>query len=500
MSIRNDATQTLLLADFQKSLSPKRDSIWLCLYFSKLALDVFDQPDDMRPLAVIEQRHVICANRDNLIPGLAIATAHALYSDLIAFERKPEREHEYLQHLAHWAYQFTPGIVIANCNSLLLEIGSCRRLHRGLHNLLKKIRRSLQQRKQSSVFGLARTPKAAWLLAQCNSNPALHSGVIDDELLKKQLASIPVTTLEIDANAQRALTEMGLTTLGALHALPTAALGKRFGKTFVDYMQKTAGTTADPQLFFKPLPRFQYGLTFIDGVAHRQMLLFPMKRLLQMLDDYLRARQLHCHTLHWQLFDAHYMQAEFSVELSRSGTQNRRNNLLDLSRIKLEQLPLLAAVFSLNLICEDFFEDDPTAQQLFPDENDQHETAIALFDRLQAKLGNNALQRINVQESHWPELAFCFDSPTILHRRSAPQPYHRPPWLLAQPQLLTQRNGKIIWQTPLTLLRGPERIGNHWWQEADNERDYYIASNTRGVICWIYRERDTQQWFLHGLF
>lgn len=521
-----------------------RDPLWLCLHFSRLSLDIFQQayePQtekdsiDSRPIAVVEQRRIHCANRDNLPPGLSLATAHALYPELLVIERKAERELEYLHQLAHWAYQFTPGVVIANRNSLLLEIGSCRQLHRGTHNLLKKIQRSLQQRNHQADFGLARTPKAAWLLAQCACEPALRNSVIDDDLLAQQLANIPIDRLEIATQSQQTLDQMGLTTFAALRDLPTAALGKRFGTVFVDYLQKVIGALPDPQLFFTPSPRFQYGLAFIDGIAQRQMLLFPMKRLLQSLDDYLRARQLHCHTLQWQLFDAHRLQAEFSIELSR--THNRWQNLLELSRIKLDQMPLEGMVFSLNLICENFFEAEPNAQALFPDENDRREASAALIDRLQARLGNDALQRIEVQESHWPEMAGQYKNqnrsvPTIRHSsqlfattrrkyvpigsgpesvpatvaannwddRLASEPFYRPLWLLPHPKPLAVNNNQPYWPTPLTLLRGPERIGNHWWHAEESERDYYIARNARGVVCWIYCEHPTQRWFLHGLF
>lgn len=520
-----------------KTLSSPHKSLWLCLHFSRLALDVFDLSDNVRAIAVIEQRFVHCANRDNLPAGLALATAHALHPDLLALERQPERERDYLHNLAHWAYQFTPGVVIANRNSLLLEIGSCRQLHRGTRNLLKKLRRSLQQRRQYADFGVAHTPKAAWLLAQCRCAPALRDDCMDDDLLQHQLAITPIEILEIDVDAQRALQQMGLTALGALRNLPMAALGKRFGENFVDYLQKIDGEKSDPQVFFAPAPHFQYGLAFIDGIPQRQMLLFPMKRLLQSLHDYLRARQLHCHTLHWQLFDAHHVQAEFSIELSR--TQNHWHNLLELSRLKLEQVPLTASIFSINLFCEDFFEATPTAQQLFPDENDQHEAAGALIDRLQARLGKDALQRLEMQESHWPELAWRSENRVPANRRStvlfattrrafseikgvpigseassmtptvaanntadrlASVQSIKPFWLLPEAQPLPQRDNQPCWPTPLILLRGPERIDNHWWQEKVQERDYYIARNERGVICWIFHERETQRWFLHGLF
>lgn len=483
--------------DSSAPAAPPRQPLWLCLHFDRLALDVFALHGDTRAIAVIEQRQIHCSNRDNLPAGIALATAQALHPALLALERQPERERDYLHQLAHWAYQFTPNVVIDQNNSLLLDIGSCLLLYRGARNLLRTIRQSLQQRQQHAHCGLARTPKAAWLLAQCGCQPALRGQRVDEALLQNQLAQIPVAALQIDIAARRALAQMGLTTLRALLDLPGAALGKRFGSAFIDYLQKIAGHSPDPQQFFTPAARFQHGLTFIDGVAQRQMLLFPMKRLLQMLDDYLRARQLHCHTLHWQLFDAHQLQGEFSVELSR--TQTRWPDLLELSRLKLEQIERIAPVFSVHLSCENFFEAAPVARQLFADANDQREAALSLLDRLQARLGKEALQRIAVSDSHWPELAWRqTDAKTSLSAIMCSST--RPLWLLPKPQPLPQRDNQPLWPTPLTLLRGPERLGNHWWQEQACERDYYIARNDRHIVCWIYRERATQRWFLHGLF
>jgi protein ImuB len=51
------------------------------------------------------------------------------------------------------------------------------------------------------------------------------------------------------------------------------------------------------------------------------------------------------------------------------------------------------------------------------------------------------------------------------------------------------------------LLAGPERIESGWWDGADVQRDYYIASDRHGARLWIYREcAGTKPWFLHGIF
>ena len=53
----------------------------------------------------------------------------------------------------------------------------------------------------------------------------------------------------------------------------------------------------------------------------------------------------------------------------------------------------------------------------------------------------------------------------------------------------------------LRLLAGPERIESGWWDGADVQRDYYVASDTHGARLWIYRECERpRRWFLHGIF
>ncbi|MFO0820539.1 MAG: DNA polymerase Y family protein [Pirellulales bacterium] len=47
---------------------------------------------------------------------------------------------------------------------------------------------------------------------------------------------------------------------------------------------------------------------------------------------------------------------------------------------------------------------------------------------------------------------------------------------------------------------GPERIETGWWRADAARRDYYRVATERGCRYWIYRDRATQRWHLHGLF
>ena len=88
-----------------------------------------------------------------------------------------------------------------------------------------------------------------------------------------------------------------------------------------------------------------------------------------------------------------------------------------------------------------------------------------------------------------------------------------PTWLLATPQPLSVQRHRPLYQGPLTLLAGPQRIEAAWWEpDATGTaaapaalRDYFVARSAQAGLLWIYRERLAQAgsepgWFLHGLF
>jgi protein ImuB len=65
---------------------------------------------------------------------------------------------------------------------------------------------------------------------------------------------------------------------------------------------------------------------------------------------------------------------------------------------------------------------------------------------------------------------------------------------------LQERSAQLFWHSALDIVRGPERIDNHWWEQTATARDYYIARAGDGRLCWIFREIDSGRWFAHGLF
>lgn len=72
----------------------------------------------------------------------------------------------------------------------------------------------------------------------------------------------------------------------------------------------------------------------------------------------------------------------------------------------------------------------------------------------------------------------------------------RPTLLLKNPMQLTRHmleKIKILTQYPV------ERIQSYWWKKWQ-ERDYYFGLSREGQLIWVFRDQETQSFYLHGYF
>jgi protein ImuB len=151
-----------------------------------------------------------------------------------------------------------------------------------------------------------------------------------------------------------------------------------------------------------------------------------------------------------------------------------------------------------------------------------------LVERLSVRLGEEALTRPHLVESHVPERAVDFqwhgrparvcDAATGSPRDKARarRPCHeplRPLQLLPVPieigvmvspsddrdgRPILFRNGSEVHH--LAHAMGPERIAGEWWRGHDRTRDYFDVEDDCGKRFWLFRVNETHRWFLHGFF
>lgn len=544
-------------------------SYWLGIYFPTLPLAVFQHCSQSQAFAVLEKQKVLLCNATasdlGVELGLKQSSALAICPSILFAERDLDKETKLLKVIAETLYQFSSQVIthtnIRQQHSIIVEVAGSLSLFGGIEKLLLAIRQCLQQLsfhhgEQEPSTGLphyvalAKTVKAAELLAraaaQGRPNTFGKPSAITDQFIHIDNAASesihallkPVSVRLLDCANQHisACDNLGITTIGQLYSLPMATLGRRFNKDFIHYLKQLDGKDADPRCFFQPPSFFYREFFYLDGIRNQQQLEQPISKLLQLLCDYLRIRQLSCQHLHWQF--TRFSKQKNTIEVRLSKASERHDALLDLSLLHIQQLPLDSPVENIALKVDQFIPLDVQAQTLFT--TSSHRQAISddnfhqLVDTLRARLGERGLQQLVLCDAHCPELANQLTPVTIQQKKIRQTPSNKmknagnknaipqPIWLLNPPEQLVQKHGQLFRHNErLTIVRGPERIDSQWWSERIF-RDYFIAVASHATnrdeakkirgFYWIYKEQNKQatqcnntndkgdKWYLHGIY
>ncbi|OWW19826.1 hypothetical protein AYR66_10265 [Noviherbaspirillum denitrificans] len=191
-----------------------------------------------------------------------------------------------------------------------------------------------------------------------------------------------------------------------------------------------------------------------------------------------------------------------SVEIALADAAWHEEHLTLLLRERLARLELAAPVIGLRLQADHVSPMEAPSGSLFPDPGSSPADYHRLLELLTARLGDRSVLAPSPRADHRPEVCNAWVPATTVTRPAPPPPHlERPFWMLETPIALMVRDHRPFYESPLRLVKGPERIECGWWDGQLVVRDYFVAQGDRGCY-WIYRERMGEEvcWFLQGLF
>jgi len=464
--------------------------LWLALHFHALSLEVFFRGAAVpEPLAVVEKQGsrtwvIACndaASACGVRVGMAAPAAQALTDGLIVRRRDPSAERESLAGLAVWAGRFTPSVSIEPPDGLLLEISTCLSLHRGLANLLKQARSGIGEMGYAAAMACAPSSHGAWLLAKAG----IEKAVRERARLEQILAALPVALLDQSQAVLEGLERVGANTLGECLRLPRGGVARRFGQTLIDELDRALGRLPEARAFFVPPASFERALELPAPVREAEALQFAARRLLPELEGYLTLRQAGVQEL--ELVCCHERRAHTVLKLGFAKPLRDTGRIQLLLRETLGRTRLPAAVHTLILRAPQVLPLSASCGDLF--QKSREADGDLLLERLRIRLGKDAVYGIETATDHRPEHAW---RPCQEQTSAAAANRHRPLWLLPQP--LPCHDGR------LKLTSGPERIESGWWDGGDATRDYYVAQDRNDAQLWVYCDRASGEWYVHGVF
>jgi protein ImuB len=457
----------------------------------------------------------------------------AVFPELVSVEHSAA----VLQRLCLHAQQFTSFVSIEPPNALLLEIKGSLKLLGPLETLHANIDACWRRLALPAHSATAPSTLAALWLARGG-----HPAVIEDlGTLPGHLAKLPIACTAWDIERLQTLRAMGVTRMGELLRLPRAGLARRLGPATVQDLDIALARQFAPRRAFVPRERFRARCDFETEIENTAYLEKALEPLIARCAEFLRERQAGVQALRLNL--RHRAGPATRVHLGLASITSERRRLMDVLAQKLGRLELEAPVRGMELVSGSLQLLSAGSLDVFAGLGGVggRDTAPQLVERLRARLGEDAVYGVASIPEHRPEAAWRRVhelSLTSVRRmsekmtdRGTGDGMPRPVWLLDAPLALSEPDMQECHHSGLVLEQGPERIESGWWDGRGVARDYYIARRisgarqcggrqpkltpvgapegrgprmgarqSHGAKLWVFQERQSKRWYLHGVF
>ncbi|MFN8389970.1 MAG: hypothetical protein U0136_06745 [Bdellovibrionota bacterium] len=401
------------------------------------------------------------------------------------------------------------------CN---LDITGCEKLFDGEVNLLRTLCRKIES---ADTFHLAAAPSvgSAWAFSRFGKN---RLTIISKQKLRDSLMTLPVAALRLDPKTLASLDEVNITHIEQLMKLTRSSLLSRFGPTVLKRIDQAFGIEEEPLLPMTFPGTLRAEKIFLTPLISLEGLQASGHKLLGLLLE--KLEHAHKKAAHLML-EVKTVQAPLQIkEIILSVPTTDKKHFSFLLSAQLEKLNMGLGIESLALSIFKTEDAAGVTENYLP----HHNEALAskkhvgnLLDILGEHLGEEKITTLVCNESHIPERSFSFQPLSVLSRKKTSDGLkmnedvcrERPSVLFHIPSpaqviaaLPDSPPSWLKWRDRRYRIKiglGPERIAPEWWgndPDLFRTRDYFKIQLQSGTWLWIFRELETQRWFIHGIW
>ena len=401
--------------------------------------------------------------------------------------------------LAAWCHQLTSKLSIAPPDGLLLEVQGSLKLFGGLEAIKCKLVDEIRSRNLPFNVSTAPTPLGALWLARHGS-----VDILDADGLRRHLCELPLEVTAWPDSVIALFADMGVSRIGDCLRLPRHGFARRAGLECREDLDKALGERVDPRIELGMPESLEWEIDLALESTNRALLLQAVERMLDRL--VVDLRRLQCQTQELEIGFYHRKRPATVKHLRLVQPAIEKARFLQPLSVQLEYMSLPAPVIGVSLRVPAIEALNIEAPKLFDcgvpaaDRSSQ----AGLIECLRGRLRPEEVFGLAVKAEHRPEKVWVkridLSSGTGLHEELSPWAHRRPLWLLPAPLPLADGIARFRYQGRVQALMGPERIQSGWWDGEDVGRDYYTAATEAGERLWVYRDRLSRAWYLHGIF
>jgi len=493
-------------------------------------------------------------------PGLPLAEARSMArplsqnrksweSEVAFFEWEPAAERQRLIRLAESLRRFAPVVGIDAMplpDCLLLDVTGCGILFGSESMLAEELLSEVHAHGFDARICISDSVASSWAFTHADGSSAKSSGASptsEDELQRLPILVIPpgqqidhagplsVSTMRLTPADCALLSQLGIRRIGQLLRLPREDLPSRISTDALLRIRQFQSLEEEQII---PLPEADPVTAEWNSespVSDESGLRQVIEHLTEGIVVQLVRRRAGCIRLECELLaedsdptvlEAHLLKPEQTASL-----------LCEVLSLKLESLPQTTALHRVRLTATLAPLPPVRQKDLFSatEHIEPQEELAGLINRLSNRLGSDSVlvarpnpdPRPEQEIRHRPILGH--DAASSLSAadktlRALVQPEEasdgvprmtaRPLQLLPVPaaipgsaDLANLTDHSFEWnghRHQVRKLQGPERIQTAWWCETPVHRDYFVATTAADSRFWLFRERRTGTWYVHGIF
>jgi len=341
------------------------------------------------------------AAAQGLRAGMPLADALSFLPGLATRPAELAENAAALRRLAEWCGRYSPWTAPDETDGVKIEITGSAHLWGGEAALAADLSHRLTRQGIAHRLAIADTLGAAWALARFAAHEDEPAIVLPGET-QAALAPLPAAALRLDPALVEGLHRVGLRRVDEVLAMPRDALARRFGATVARRLDQALDELPEPLSPLGEVPSWRMRLSFAEPIADPADLARAAERLTHDLAARLAREGMGARRL-----DLGFHRVDGRVEHIRLGTARPSRDPVHLAKLLIGKLDTVDPGLGI----EDAILAAFAVEKLGPEQIGMTGGAGAadgiapLLDRLGARLGLDALARLEPRASHIPERA-----------------------------------------------------------------------------------------------
>jgi protein ImuB len=469
------------------------------------------------------------ARKSGVCPGMTIAQARSIIPDLAIAGHSEAAETSAMDALADAAESVSPLVEKGDTGRVWLDLAGLERLMGSEEAIAAELEKRAAQVGLEASIGIASNKEIAHLAARCGGRRVIEAGQEADFLgwLPLDLLGLDEKSASDSNDIEDTLARWGIRRLGELARLDPDAIGSRLGRRGVELIRIARGENPSRLIPRRPTEIFTEAIELDYGIETLEPLGFVMRPMLERVCERLMMRGLVAGDLMLTFGLSDHRQ--FSRRVAIGAPSNDARAMLAMITLSLESAAPEAAVETIRIDVEPRKPRAAQVDMFLPPAPapDRLELTIA---RLASLCGPENVGTLRAEDSHRPEAVrlekFEPPPPRPLELTGAVESKSiaqltiravRPP---LEVEVLMSRGAPEFVRGPnlgarVVSIAGPWRRDGEWWHASDDvapspqlnmktngnfRRDYYELALADGGVYRVYRDLNSAQWFVDGIY